>query len=50
MLTMRMINSRTFDVWHNFEIPKIKSIKTGLSFVSVMRLVTGLSEGKEIIA
>ena len=31
----------------SFEIPKVKSIKTGLSFVGGMRLVTGLSEGNE---
>ena len=30
-----------------FRPAKIKSIKTGPSFVGIMRLVTGLSEGKE---
>ena len=30
-----------------FQPAKVKSIKTGPSFVGVMRLVTGLSEGKE---
>ena len=30
-----------------FRPAKVKSIKTGPSFVGVMRLVTGLSEGKE---
>ena len=31
----------------SFEIPKVKSIKAGPSFVGVMRLVTGPSKGKE---
>ena len=40
------------DVRRSFEIVpasqlKVKSVKTGPSFVGVMRLVTGLSEGKE---
>ena len=30
-----------------FRPAKVKSFKTGPSFVGVMRLVTGLSEGKE---
>ena len=30
-----------------FRPAKVKSVKTGPSFVGVMRLVTGLSEGKE---
>ena len=30
-----------------FRPAKVKSIKTGPSFVGVIRLVTGLSEGKE---
>ena len=30
-----------------FRLAKSKSIKTGPSFVGVMRLVTGLTEGKE---
>ena len=30
-----------------FQPAKVKSIKTGPSFVGVIRLVTGLSEGKE---
>ena len=29
---------------------KVKSIKTGASFVGVMRMVTGLSEGKRKIS
>ena len=35
------------DVRRSFETPKVKSIKTGLSFVGGMRLVTGFSEGSE---
>ena len=31
----------------SFEIPKVKSIKTGPSFVGGMRVVTGLSGGDE---
>ena len=30
-----------------FRLAQVKSIKTGSSFVGVMRLVTGFSEGKE---
>ena len=30
-----------------FQLAKVKSIKTGPLFVGIMRLVTGLSEGKE---
>ena len=30
-----------------FRPAKVKSVKTGSSFVGIMRLVTGLSEGKE---
>ena len=30
-----------------FQPAKVKSVKTGPSFVGVMRLVTGLVEGKE---
>ena len=30
-----------------FRPAKVKSVKTGPSFVGVMRLVTGLSKGKE---
>ena len=43
-------NFGTSDVRRSFEIvplAKVKSVKTGPSFVGVMRLVTGLSEGKE---
>ena len=34
-------------VFKLFRPAKVKSIKTGPSFVGIMRLVTGLSEGKE---
>ena len=34
-------------VLKSFQPAKVKSVKTGLSFVGVMRLVIGLSEGKE---
>ena len=34
-------------VFKLFHLAKVKSVKTGPSFVGVMRLVTGLSERKE---
>ena len=40
-------NLVTSDVRCSFVISMVKSIKTGPSFVDIMRLVTGLSEGKE---
>ena len=40
-------NFGTSDVRRSFEIVLAGQSKTGPSFVGVMRLVTGLSEGKE---
>ena len=43
-------NFGTSDVRRSFELfrpAKVKSVKTGPSFVGIMRLVTGFSEGKE---
>ena len=48
MLTMHEgDNFRTSDMKSGFEFLKVKSIKTGPSFVGIMRLVTGLSEERE---
>ena len=47
MSTVMVIIFRTFNVRHSFEVSKVKFIKAGPSFVGVIRLVTGLSEGKE---
>ena len=48
LITVRVIISeQPMSDLCSFEISKVKSIKTGPSFVGRMRLVTGLSEGNE---
>ena len=44
---MRLIIFGTSGVRHSFEIPKVKFLKTGLSFVGMIRVVTGIGKGRK---
>ena len=37
----------TFDIKHSLVVPKVDSLEIRLPFVGVMRLETGISEGKK---
>ena len=45
--TAKIYPSESFPVYGSFKIPRVKFLNIGPLFVGMMRLVTGISEGKE---